>query len=67
MSTEDLVKMAQFILNNQFLKDLNNCILNMYFTHARCRSCIPFFDLKVKVSDGKLETDLHIKFVDHHH
>ena len=30
------------------------------------RNCIPFLDLKVKLIDGKLETDLYMKPADCH-
>ena len=41
----------------RFLKDLNNFTPNLSFTHEASKNCIPFLDLKVKLIDGKLETD----------
>ena len=91
--TEDLVRMAEFVLNNnifefnsrvyqqksgtaigtnveqeleRFLKDLNNFTPNLSFTHEASKNCIPFLDLKVKLIDGKLETDLYMKPADCH-
>ena len=48
----------------RFLKDLNNFAPNLSFTHEQ--NCIPFLDLKVKLIDVKLETDLYIKPTDCH-
>ena len=50
----------------RFLKDLNNFTPNLSFVHEVIKNCIPFLDLKVKVIDGKLETDLYMKPTDHH-
>ena len=41
----------------QILKDFNNFNPNLSFTHETCKNCIPFLDVKVKLIDGKLETD----------
>ena len=41
----------------RFLKDLNNSTPNLSFTHETSKNSIPFLDLKVKLIDGKLETD----------
>ena len=49
-----------------FLKDLNNFTTNLSFTHEASKTCIPFLDLKVKLIDGKLETDLYMKHTDRH-
>ena len=43
---------------DRFLKDLNNFTPNLSFTREASKNCIPFLDLKVKLIDGKLETDL---------
>ena len=50
----------------RFLKDLNNFTPNLSFTHEARKRCIPFLDLKVKLIDGKLETDLYMKPTDSH-
>ena len=50
----------------RFLKDLNNFTPNLSFTHEASKNCIPVLDLKVKLTDGKLDTDLYIKPTDHH-
>ena len=48
------------------MKDLNNFTPNLSFTHEASKNCIPFLDLKVKLIDGKLETDLYMKPADCH-
>ena len=50
----------------RFLEDLNNFTPNLSFTHKSSKNCIPFLDLKVKLIDGKLETDLYMKPTDRH-
>ena len=50
----------------RFLEDLNNFTPNLTFTHEASKNCIPFLDLKVKLIDGKLETDLYMKPTDCH-
>ena len=50
----------------RFLKDLNNFTPNLSFNHGASKNCIPFLDLKVKLIDGKLETDLYMKPTDRH-
>ena len=50
----------------RFLKDLNNFTPNLSFTHEASKNCISFLDLKVKLIDGKLETDLYMKPTDRH-
>ena len=42
----------------RFLKNLNSFTPNLSFTDEAGKKCIPFFDLKVKLIDGKLEIDL---------
>ena len=49
-----------------FLENLNQFHPNIKFTHESSRESIPFLDLRVKLSQGKLETDLHIKPTDRH-
>ena len=48
------------------MKDLNNFTPNLSFTHEASRYYILFLDLKVKMIDGKLETDLYMKPTDRH-
>ena len=50
----------------RFLKDLNNFSPNLRFTHEAGKNCIPFLDLKVKLVDDKLKTDLYMKPTDRH-
>ena len=45
----------------RFLKDLLNFTLKLNLIHEASKNCIPFWDLKFKVVDGKLETDLYIR------
>ena len=49
-----------------FLENLNQFHPNIKFTHESSTESIPFLDLRVKLSQGKLETDLHIKPTDRH-
>ena len=48
------------------MKELNKFIPNLSFTQKASKDCIPFLDLKVKLIDGKLETDLYMKPTDRH-
>ena len=48
-----------------FLKHLSSFTPNLSFTLEASKNCIPFLDLKVKLIDGKLETDLYMKPTDH--
>ena len=50
----------------RFFKDLKNFTPNLSFTHETSKNWIPFLDRKVKLIDGKLETDLCMKPTDHH-
>ena len=50
----------------RFLKDLNNLNPNLSFTHEASKSCISYFNLKVKMIDGTLGADLYIKPIDRH-
>ena len=47
----------------RLLKDLNNFTTNLSFTHEASKNCIPVLDLKVKLIDAKLETDLYTKLL----
>ena len=44
-----------------FLENLNQFYPNIKFTHESSTESITFLDLRVKLSQGKFETDLHIK------
>ena len=50
----------------KILKDLNSFTPNLSFTHEASKNSTPFLNLKVKVIDGRLETDLYIKPTDRH-
>ena len=47
-----------------FLENLDQFHPNLKFTHESRTESIPFLDLHVKLSQGKLETDVHIKSTD---
>ena len=49
-----------------FLNDLNSFSPNLNFTSEKNKNSMPFLDLNVKLVNGKLETDLHIKSADRH-
>ena len=49
-----------------FLQKLNKFHPNIKFTHESSKENISFLDLNVKLLEGKLETDLHIKPMDSH-
>ena len=49
-----------------FLEDLNLLRPIIKFTHESITEIIPFLDLRVKLSQRNLETDLHIKPTDRH-
>ena len=49
-----------------FLENLNQLHSNIKFTHESSTESILFLDLCVKVSQGKLETDFHIKHTNRH-
>ena len=49
-----------------FLENINQFHLNIKFTHELSTESILFLDLRVKLSQGRLETDLHIKPTDRH-
>lgn len=44
-----------------FLKDLTGFYLNLMFTSKPSKKNVAFLDLKVKLKQGKIETDLHAK------
>ena len=50
-----------------FLKNLNQFDLNIKFTHESSTESVSFIDLSVKLSQGKLETDLHIELTNRQH
>ena len=48
------------------MKDLNNSTPNLSFSREASKNCIPFLDVKFKLIDVKLETDLYMKPIDRH-
>ena len=50
-------------LKKTFLENLNQFHPNIKFTHESSTESIPFLDLRVKLSQGKLETDLQITYI----
>ena len=48
------------------MENLNQFHPNIKFTHESSTESIPVLDLRVKFSQGKLETDLHINPTDRH-
>ena len=46
-----------------FLENLNQFHPNIKFTYESSTESIPFLDLRVKLSQGKLETDLQITYI----
>ena len=44
-----------------FLKDLSEFYLNLMFTSKPSKKNVAFLDLKVKLKQGNIETDLHPK------
>ena len=51
---------------NQFLKDLNEFHPNFKFTYGKSKEKKNFLDLVMKLSDGKIVTDLYCKSTDIH-
>ena len=51
---------------NKFLKDLNEFYPNLKSTYEKPQVKINFLDLVIKISDGKIITDLHCKSMDIH-
>ena len=49
-----------------FLEDLNKFHPNLKFTSDSSEENVAFLDLKVKLKQGKIETDLHVKSTDRH-
>ena len=49
-----------------FLEDLNKFHPNLKFTSVSSEENVAFLDLKVKLKQGKIETDLHVKSTDRH-
>ena len=49
-----------------FLEDLNKFEPYLKFTHEFSKESLPFLDLKVKLLEGKIKTDLYIKETDRH-
>ena len=51
---------------NKFLKDLNEFHPNLRFTYEKSKEKINFLDLVIKLTDGKIVTDLYYKSTDSH-
>ena len=49
-----------------FLEHLESFDPNLKFSHESRKESLPFLDLKVKLSKGKIDTDLYIKNTDTH-
>ena len=49
-----------------FLEDLNKFHPNLKFTSDSSEENVAFLDLKVKLKQGKIEADLHVKSTDRH-
>ena len=49
-----------------FLQELNNFNPDLKFTYEPIEKEIPFLDIKVKLNEGKISTDLYIKSTDRH-
>ena len=49
-----------------FLEHLNSFDPSLKFTHESSKESLPFLDLKVKLSKGKISTDLYVKDTDRH-
>ena len=50
----------------KFLNDLHSFDNNIKFTHESSKENVTFLDLIVKLSKGRLTTDLHIRDTDRH-
>ena len=48
------------------MEDLNKFESYLKFTHEFSKESLPFLDLKVKLLEGKIKTDLYIKETDRH-
>ena len=51
---------------NKLLKDLNEFHPNLRFTYEKSKEKINFLDLVIKLTDGKIVTDLYCKSTDSH-
>ena len=51
-------------VKKRLLQDLKKCNPNIKFTQEINKEDIAFLDLKVKFLDGKISTDLFVKFTD---
>ena len=51
---------------DSFLKELNRCESYLKFTFESTKTSIPFLGLQVRLSNGDISTDLHIKTADKH-
>ena len=49
-----------------FLENLNQFYPNVKFAHESSTESIPFLDLRVKLLEGKIETNLHVTPTDKH-
>ena len=49
-----------------FLRDLNECHLNLKFTCEPSQNSVTFLDFNLSLKDGAIFTDLHIKPTDGH-
>ena len=49
-----------------FLRDLNECHLNLKFMCEPSQNSVTFLDFNLSLKDGAIFTDLHIKSTDGH-
>ena len=49
-----------------FLEHLDSFDPSLKFTHESSKESLPFLDLKVELSKGKISTDLYVKDTDRH-
>ena len=73
ISTDDLIELAKFVLQNNYFEfneevydNFNKFHPNFRFSNEYSRKKYKFFDLDVKILDRKIVTDLHIKATDWH-
>ena len=71
ISTDDLIELAKFVLQNNYFEfneevydNFNKFHPNFRFSNEYSRKKYKFFDLDVKILDRKIVTDLHIKATD---
>ena len=50
----------------EFFRDINKFHTNLKFSSNSNKEDVAFLDIKVKVKQGEIETDLHVKFTDRH-